>query len=275
MKRKVTDSEQREILLKMIDFVDNICCKYNLEYSLIAGTMLGAIRHHGFIPWDDDLDIIMKRPDYEQLKKVLKEECKDTCYSVRFPEDIEGGYMRLPFAKLIDSRTYCKTVEASGKDFGVFIDIFPLDKVPKSEAINYRIECLKLKNRAVMSSYPSYTSSKNRIRQYVKTFLYFPQYLKHKNKGNIKDGILNLEKYMQQYNDTVDSDFYYLYGAEQYPNIFFEPHWVSGTGRLKFENLSLPVYNEYDKILQMYYGDYMTPPTPTPKHTHGYKYYWR
>ena len=120
-------SELRTLQLKMLEileFVDLICRKHNLTYWIIGGTLLGAVRHGGFIPWDDDIDIELMRSDYKKLLKILKKELPDNLY-LQTPK--EKGY-RLLFSKVRDKYSIVYSEEenmSSYKEKGFFIDIFP------------------------------------------------------------------------------------------------------------------------------------------------------
>lgn len=116
----------KEILLKSLKYFDNFCNKHNLLYYAAYGTALGAIRHHGFIPWDDDIDVFMPRKDYEKLLS-LKEEIKKDHYYVFDPSD-QGYYKQ--FAKMVDMKTSLWELKEIPFMIGVFIDIFPLDFSP-------------------------------------------------------------------------------------------------------------------------------------------------
>ena len=115
---------QLEILLEF----DRICRKHGLKYLLFAGTLLGAVRHKGFIPWDDDIDVCMLRGDYERFLTVCKDELSAELFLQTTDTDREYP---LQFAKLRKNNT--RFVEKSMSDLkihhGVFIDIFPLDNV--------------------------------------------------------------------------------------------------------------------------------------------------
>ena len=78
--RKATLDEAKEIMLDILKEIDRICLKHNLRYWLSGGTLLGAIRHNGFIPWDDDIDIDMLREDFEKFKKIAKTELREEFY---------------------------------------------------------------------------------------------------------------------------------------------------------------------------------------------------
>jgi lipopolysaccharide cholinephosphotransferase len=115
-------------MLEMLTFIDDICSKNNIEYWLGAGTLLGAVRHGGFIPWDDDLDIELQKDDYLKLIKILTKESHPDF--VIQTHETDCNYV-LPFAKLRDKRsliTEHKNCDRNYKFRGIFIDIFFLEK---------------------------------------------------------------------------------------------------------------------------------------------------
>ena len=123
-------SELRTLQLKMLEIltiVTNICDKYHLTYWISGGTLLGAVRHGGFIPWDDDIDIELLRPDYLKLLKILPKELPDNLY-LQTPK--EKGY-NLLFSKVRDKYSIVHSEEedmAPYKVKGIFIDIFPEER---------------------------------------------------------------------------------------------------------------------------------------------------
>ena len=103
---KLSEKEYKDRLFDMLVKFDEFCNKYKLDYSLCGGTLLGAIRHKGFIPWDDDLDVVMPRPDYEKFKRLVKK--YPLAPNLVFDISYEG-YVQ----KIIDKDTYLKARYAS------------------------------------------------------------------------------------------------------------------------------------------------------------------
>ena len=120
-------TESQNMMLQMMQWFDNICRNNNLSYYIMSGTMLGAIRHKGFIPWDDDADIGMPRPDYNKFLEIVEKDTSDK-YIVESPKKCKPDYA-WPFAKIYNKDT--TVVEKSGTPIarGVWIDIFPLDGI--------------------------------------------------------------------------------------------------------------------------------------------------
>lgn len=127
--RAMTLEEMKAVELEIMDEIDAICRQHGLTYFLGYGSVLGAVRHGGFIPWDDDMDVIMPRDDYEQLIAHFDKWRTSKNYALTFCRNDTSVYQ---FVKIIDTRTSVKEryVSASYKT-GVWVDIFPLDGIPK------------------------------------------------------------------------------------------------------------------------------------------------
>lgn len=275
MSKKVNLKEQITIQLDMLAFVDQVARRHQIVYSLSAGTLLGAIRHHGMIPWDDDVDIMLKRDEYTRLLRELEIEIKGSHYALLTPDNLNTGNVQLPFTKLVDTRTRVKTNEPVRKEFGVFIDIFPLDKIPNDNQ-KFLAEVRKQQEEAIRSDFPAYTHALKYYITIIFAIIKFPKMMSlHKN-GGIKQRLQVLNEYMVKY-ANLTTDYYYAYPADQYENLHFERTWLNETVDVQFENLSLMVFADYDKILNNYYGaNYMNiPPVEEQVLRHTYRYVWR
>lgn len=125
--------------LELLEEVDRICKKCGIHYNIIAGTLLGAVRHGGFIPWDDDADIAMLRPDYEKFRKACRTELDTTRFE--FQDDRATPGYRWGYGKLRRKDTLFLREHQEHMPYfqGIFIDVFPLDGVPN----NYFLRSLK------------------------------------------------------------------------------------------------------------------------------------
>ena len=119
--------------LNLLEYFDQLCREHNLRYFVDYGTLLGAVRHQGFIPWDDDIDIVMLRDDYEKLKMIAQDEVSSPYFFQNSYTDI----MIWALAKLRDSRTTAIEYPDFPPEFnqGIFLDIFPLDDAPDDAAM--------------------------------------------------------------------------------------------------------------------------------------------
>ena len=137
--KRIELEELKSIQVEILSKVHNFCVKNNIRYSLTAGTLLGAIRHKGYIPWDDDIDIAMPRPDYDRFLNSFNGVYPDSY--VIAPELNWNFYA--PYANVCDNRTivYESSNGHRGIDMGIKIDIFPIDGVPS----DYPLYMSKLK----------------------------------------------------------------------------------------------------------------------------------
>ena len=133
--KRIDLEERKKIQLEILDSVHSFCMHNEIRYSLGYGSLLGAVRHAGFIPWDDDIDIIMLRDDYTKFETLFPHVYADR-YSFGSINRTEGW--PLAFGKVYDTRTIIFEQKAKTQPIGVNIDVFPLDFVPDSE-YNFRL----------------------------------------------------------------------------------------------------------------------------------------
>ena len=127
--KQLTLEEVKQVELEILLVFDRVCRENGLKYSMCAGTLLGAVRHQGFIPWDDDIDLCMPRPDYEKLIRLSRE-------GKLFPEYLklacfEEGTLDSPYMKIMDTRTRIREENYTQQDVkSLWIDVFPVDGLP-------------------------------------------------------------------------------------------------------------------------------------------------
>ena len=124
MMREISFEESKEIMIKTLKSIDKCCRENNIKYSLCWGTMIGAIRHHGFIPWDDDIDIMMPREDYNRFLNLYN----DSEYGVYTPK-VSKNHINI-ITKIYDKKTCVYLRNRSKSYFGVWVSIFPYDNAP-------------------------------------------------------------------------------------------------------------------------------------------------
>lgn len=266
-KRPLTFEDKKGLSIQILHEVDDFCAKNNIKYSLAYGTLLGAIRHKGFIPWDDDVDIMMLRPDYERFVSHFNHDVTKMFSVASYETD---GNFHFPMAKISCNVT---TNEELGFDrYGYAIDVFPIDKFPagekelksviKKKSMYWNLMALKtMKWNKVRSL------RKNLIMSASKAFVKFiPYSLIHKTMRR------DISKYEQLRSNYLLGCFYTPYGERDiFPKDFFDTYIP-----VAYENSSFPVVKEYDKYLTSVYGDYMQLPPEDKRVTHhSFTAFWK
>ena len=251
----------RELQLRLVDImevVDKVCRENNLRYYLLAGTLIGAVRHKGFIPWDDDMDIAMPRRDY----KIFMDKAKEL-----LPESIEGVDWRcdpeFPFyhGKVQDRNTTLVEKRDFNYVGGIFIDVFPLDGVPKNKLVRFfHLQQFNFYNKF------NYFLHRNPYKHGVTLGTYWSLALRYLfSREKITQKLVNI---MAKY-DFDDSEFVCDYndGKEGIlPKKVFEK-----TEELIFEGRVFLGIKDYHSYLSNKYGDYMTVPPPENQIQHDFK----
>ena len=258
--------EIKKTQLNILIYVDKICKDNNIEYSLAYGTLIGAVRHKGFIPWDDDIDIALKRSEYNRLLDILYNE-KNEKYKIFSMKD-EGYFY--PYAKVSDSDTIIR--EKNWPDYpglGVNIDIFPIDYVPEKapkeyfdktmEYVRGLHNCLTDIAYAHKKGYMRFLKKICRFRNVQKCRKQDEWYWKNKLSE------MTCLKTSSKIACIVDGD-YCLWDSRLLEN-FFE---------IEFEKYKFFATKDYDEMLKSYYGDYMKElPEEERNSNHDYIAYWK
>lgn len=256
-----------EVQLELLDVIKNVCEENDLSYQIFAGTLLGSIRHKGFIPWDDDIDVAMPRKDYELLLKIFADRSSTKYFLQTIYTDKNSPFL---FAKLRKRGT--RFVEESTShiemDHGIFIDIFPLDSVNYDDyqKANFRILRIVYTFQYIFSINKELLSKRTKV---LRTVLdpFVQGRFHHKLKTLIDKKLKTLnqndtEKYYNHLTNSISQKRFYRYiidknkfhDLEEYE---FEGNFYSGP-------------KDYDHYLTSIYGDYMKlPPIEEQKSHHG------
>lgn len=241
------------VLLRILKVFHTICEENNLTYFLDSGSLLGAIRHKGFIPWDDDLDVVMPRKDYEKFKKIAIDllpdeyflQCKDTV--PKFKNNM---------VRIVDRKS---TAIAKGKEIedykwhmGLFFDIFPMDQTNHPKRYRFLKKFF-------------YYKYKNEVKRFIiRTIRHiFVFLIRKKNVFKILKTILSRSK--------MDNKEYLIYGFEVSYLPFYNKKDIYPLKKILFEDIEVYIPNNYDSVLKKCYGDYMKIP-PLENRNHHFKY---
>ena len=255
----------KERELEILAEIDRVCNEHNINYSLGYGSLLGAIRHRGFIPWDDDVDIIMERNEYESFKKIANDQLKEGCYFV----DAENSeYYGLTYGKIMLSGTVMKesSLKTSKAPDGVFVDVFPLDVVPNSKKLREKqFKRAKSLKRTLICREKYYFGQKGfRLLIYRLRRL---GYLLIPKKQLLKKYRRNARTYENCEECNCIGNLGGVYSIEQdtYPREVFSKY-----RRVQFENIKCMCVNDYDIVLKRTYGDYNQLPPEEKRIPHHY-----
>lgn len=263
----IPPEDMRKMQLMQLDMLrelDRVCRKNNIHYTICNGSLLGAIRHKGYIPWDDDADTMMLREDYEKFKRCADQLDPNICYFQDHSTD--PGYL-WGYGKL--RRTGTTYVRAGQEHLkgktGVFIDIFPMDDIPDNPFACWVQRTLGYCARKITYSEVAKKHEKGIKGLWFKMLSHFPLsivfnvmgiYAKKSN-NHTKNRVTTLFMPISKHKDPYTGQM--LYGRPK--------RWLLDTKEYEFETLKLLGPVDYDKCLKWQYGaDYMTPP---PKNKRG------
>jgi lipopolysaccharide cholinephosphotransferase len=247
--------------VQILDEIVRICDSNNMDYFLIGGTLLGAIRHKGFIPWDDDLDIAMPRKSYDKFISLCNSEMNNKYILDLFENN--SGYW-LPFIKIRKKNTVCEEKTTSVNKYkhkGVWVDIFPLDNVKHSKSTMQSLQAKLVKYImhfiGIKQGYFTTTSVKQSVMFNIFRLISIDRAFKIQHKimtlWNDQETryFVNLGSQYNYVKQTIPKDKYY-------PPV-----------KVEFEGKLYNAPNDWDYILTRIYGDYMQLP-PVEKRTSGH-----
>ena len=241
----------QNVILSIAKYIDTLCRKNGINYYLLGGSAIGAIRHHGFIPWDDDLDIVMDAKNYEKFIRVCREQLDNETYY--FQESYIDWPM--PFSKLKLRGTELKEpsgyMNESGEE-GIYVDIFKLENAPSSKIGQiWQYFCAKY-----------FLCNCLLRRGWVHASLYKKLMMMASIPLNISLFRRFFKNQVEKFN-SKDAD-YCLFFAGRYrlSTSFYHKSVLGKPLMVPFEDTYLPVPEKYDEWLKQIFGDYMTPPPP-------------
>ncbi len=266
--RLMSQEECRNVQMNILDDVAVICKEHNLQYYLAFGSLLGAVRHKGYIPWDDDIDICMIREDYEKFISIAKQGFGEKYKHLSLIDNTTDGYYN-PFAKVVDNRTEVEMERHTAKH-GLWLDIFPLDGVPSSptKAKIHMTLCAFLRVVALATD-ANFSSAKiNFTWLYKRIFNFLARAMGLKRFAKLHETVFKHFK-------AKDSDYIANLFTNNGTRSVMDKERLLKVALYTFENRQYEGYADYDYYLKRMYGDYMKLPPKEQQITHAFKAWWK
>jgi len=250
----------QSVELEMLIEIDRICRKYNIKYSLDGGTLLGAIRHNGFIPWDDDADVVMLREEYEKFYKACKKELDTERFFLqefRTDEYYRWGYSKLRRKDTLFLREGQEHIKCQQ---GIFLDIFICDEVPENEWLRklHLLSCFCIR-KGLYSEVGRVKEEKGYMRALFEAVYKIPR----KCWVWLLDNLIRITKKRK---GTLVAHYTYPYPKRcRYgmPRKCFDEYVDKD-----FEDKTFKIFKNYDLYLKLLYGDYMKLPPVEKRKVH-------
>lgn len=247
-----------------------ICEENNLRYYLCYGSMIGAVRHQGFIPWDDDVDVAMPRPDYERFSQIADKVLPDHLYFSTY----KLGKEHITLSSMIVNRSQDFTLHNAGKVMktGAWMDVLAIDGAPKP-GFARKVFFIKFMYRRTMCQLAHFDEVVNLLKPrpwYEKAVIKFAQLTKIEK-------LLDGEKCGRKYHELLSRVPYddaeevaTFQGDDRLEGIVPKEVYGQGT-KYKYEDIYVTGPDDYDRYLKCYYPDYMTPPPMDLRNRHNVK----
>lgn len=266
---KLSMTEVQLGALEILKKIDSICKEMKLKYCLAYGTLIGAIRHKGFIPWDDDIDIMMPRRDYDILVDYfVKNKTKLAPFEIfNNREDSNYPYM---ISRISDSRYELDVDNEKSYGIGLFVDVYPLDGVGDTVE-----EYTRLKNKSSRYASICFLSTREAVKRentksFIKYLVKYPAFLVGKVLG--KDFFMKKLEQMAANCDYDNSKYIgcIVWASDDGVRGIFPKEWFKETVEVEFEGHQFLAPKEYDKVLSHGYGNYMELPPEKDRIAHHY-----
>lgn len=262
MKQNEYLKELHKTQIEILDEIDRICKENRITYFLVGGTMLGAVRHNGFIPWDDDVDIGMLRSDYNKFKELcLNNNVLNEKYFLHCLET-DSNYW-LPFMKVRKNNTTFgeKSIKNLDTHKGIFVDIFPYDNVKYESSFFQKIRSFLILNieDTIFCKHKLKKVNSCRRKMAVKVLMMFSLKQLHR-----------IQKFLFNIKNKEKTKYIVCFIAGGNPeDETIEREKVFPTVDIKFENKKYPCIKDYDYYLKRVYGNYMELPPEDKRVTHS------
>ncbi len=250
-------SQQKQ--LEILEYVDQLCRKHHIKYFITAGTLLGAVRHKGFIPWDDDIDIGLPRAEYEKFKEIMKKEKNDKYFFQNLETDPNIGFM---YSKMrLNNTKYIEKVSKNANiHHGIYIDIFPIDEYGYQNDSHFKKVVffrmlLLLKSHFIIEANTFIKKIELVILKILVNFF-------------SKKRLIAILNHLMSTN-KMESPYVINYSTTHFNHCLMNKKFFDETIDLEFEGKKFKATKYYDEYLTFLYGsDYMKIPPKEKQVTH-------
>lgn len=266
--REITYDEYINVLFEILKYVDEICKENDIKYTLIGGSLIGAIRHSDIIPWDDDIDIALTHDNYVKLREVMINQ--DSRYRY-MDNSVEKSYY-FPSAKIVDNYTFAFE-EGNRKinNYGAFVDVFEINNAPCNDKVRRKyykkvITMKKIFGIFAMDDY-KLKNEKNVIKK-------FRNFILHKIGCHFF--IQKFMKVSRKYNNEKSDYMLSTWPTYGYEHEIFKSEYFNSYIEKQFRNINAMIVKNYDQLLKTTFGNYMElPPEEKRIPKHNIKAYWK
>ena len=263
--KEVTDiSEIQQMELGIMEYIHEVCHKIGVKYFLSYGSLIGAVRHQGFIPWDDDMDICMLRDDYEKLQNYLIAHPDERYEVMSYKNNVNYVY---PFMKIQDNQTYLVEEDVRiDSNMGIYVDIFPVDGYEDDQAFKDKMTKIIKKRQLSCYTFKGITNTKSVVNSMIRYISVIIFYFTNTNKYVSQIDELAKSRKVEDY-ELVD---YVVYKDMNKP--VWKREWLEQVEAGSFEGKKFMIPKHYHEVLTSDYGNYMQlPPVEQQVSHHDFK----
>lgn len=259
--KNITLDDIKAIELDILLVIDKICKENNIDYFLDSGTLLGSIRHKGFIPWDDDIDIGMIREDYDNFISIIESKLPEGYYA---QTPLNGKNKYFGFTKIRKSGTHMVEhgFDYSDDENGIWVDVFPYDLVDNDDRLQRQLKKYKVISKlSVLRSFPEAQSGSSVFKRGLRSLLRFFT-LVH-DEQYYYDSLENLATKTTNNHNCLYICFYYMTDV-----VLLDKDDIYPLKESEFEQNMFPIINNHEKYLEQIYGDWWVIPDEKDRVVH-------